>query len=124
MTMSRLPKPANLPLIHPYPRHSSLEVKFTHRPTVALQQFEPTRVQEVILGIFKRFDYTAIDMECLIYFTLQYFHVTPATYEVMHKVVRSHILANFAIEQSGHLRLSEVSMRRSMVCYTIDKREE
>lgn len=78
----------------------------------------------MLLGLFKRFDYIAIDMEALIYFTLQAFHVTPTTYEGMYKMVRSHIMANFAIHQAGHLRLNEVNMRRSLVCYTIDKRED
>lgn len=91
---------------------------------MSFQQFGERRIQEVILGIFKRYDYIAIDMEALIYFTLQAFHVTPAGYEGMYKMVRSHIFSNFAIHQAGHLRLNEISMRRQMVCYTIDKKED
>lgn len=99
-------------------------LRFTSRPTRALQQFDATRIQEVILGFFKRMDYAAVDLEALIYFVLQCFHVTTSTYEVMYKTVRKHIISNFAIHQGANVRLSEISMRRLTVCYTIDKKED
>lgn len=94
----------------------------TRRPTVSLRIIEPNRLQEAILGTFKRFDCHAMDMEALIYFTLQSFDVTPGTYEGTYKVVREHILKNFAIHQAGPLRLADINMYRLSVsvCYTDD----
>lgn len=126
--MAKLPKPAPLPTMpslrpQVMPSHIA-SLRYTSRPTVALSTFDATRIQEVILGIFKKYDYAAIDMEALVYFVLQYFHITPATYEVMHKTVKNHIISNFAIHQGSSVRLSEISMRRLTVCYTIDKHED
>lgn len=87
------------------------------RPTVSINQFEEHRIQEVILGVFKKFDCSIIDMEALIYFVLQEFTVKPHTYEHMYKQVKEHILHNFNIEQGSFTRLNEFNMRRLFVCH-------
>lgn len=108
----------------PHPPSSSAHQRYSHRPTVSFQQFEETRIQEVVLGIFKRFDYKAVDLDALVYFTLQFFYVTPETYEVMHRVVKNHIISHFAISQGKLKPPSDNSTRRLTVCYTIDKKQE
>ncbi len=96
----------------------------TRRPTVAIEAVGPKRIQEVIIGIFKRYDFMPMDLELLVYFTLQSFEVSPAHFESMQRAVRTHIMANFAIHQGAHIRLTDLNMRRITVCYTIERQEE
>lgn len=120
---SSKPHPPSVPAIERV-NTSSAQLRYSHRPTVSFQQFEETRIQEVILGVFRRFDYKAVDLDSLVYFTLQFFYVTPESYEVMHRVVRNHIIAHFAISQGKLKPPSDNSTRRLIVCYTIDKKQE
>lgn len=94
----------------------------TRRPTAMVKSVNPTRLQEAILGTFSRFGVNSMDMEALIYFSLQVIPdlVDPITFESVHRFTRQHILKNFAIHQSGPIRLAEVSMYRLVVCYTDD----
>src|SRR4051812_23389260 len=92
----------------------------TRRPTVFVPSITTHRIQEVVLGTFMRYGHTPIDLEALVYFVLQHFDVNPISYEDMYKLVRKHILSNFAVHQGDHIRLSEVSMRRLTVVYTIE----
>jgi hypothetical protein len=96
----------------------------TQRPTAMLNTFSAPRIQEVVLAMFRRFNCTAIDMETLIYFVLREFHVSIETYQHMHNTVKAHVLKNFAIQQGAPLRLTEVSMRRITVCFTIEQHED
>lgn len=94
------------------------------RPTSMVSTFGPERIQEVVLGIFRRFATTSMDMDALVYFVLREFNVGPSTFEHMQKTVKAHILKNFAIQQGAPLRLTEVAMRRVTVCYTIEGHED
>jgi len=118
--VSAMTKPKTLPFASSY----SNMLRPTRRPTVSISTFENHRIQETILGIFRRFDCDSMDMEALIHFVLHGFNVTPSTYEEMQKTVKAHILKNFAIHQGSNLRLSDVSMRRVTVCHTIEKDQE
>lgn len=105
------------------PTHLDITRK-SRRPTTSFSPIDERRIQEVILGVFRRHQMNAMDMEALIFYSLQAFDVHPDTYEIMFKSVKAHILKHFAIHQGGQLRLSEVLMRRITVCHTIEKDQE
>lgn len=96
----------------------------TRRPTISVSAVVPNvvRLQEAILGTFGRYGVHAMDMEALIHFTLMALPelVDPSTFEGLHRLTREHILKNFAIHQSGPLRLNEISVYRLIVCHTSD----
>jgi hypothetical protein len=94
----------------------------TKRPTVAFNQFIGARIHEVVLGVFKKTGYDALDMEALVFFVLTSFDVTAATYEQMHKTVKAHILKNFAIHQGAYMEAKEV--RRITVLHTIEQDQD
>lgn len=94
------------------------------RPTVMLSISSPPRIQEVVLAVFQRCGRNALDMECLIHMVLREFQVSAVNYEHMYKTVKAHVLKNFAIQQGAPLRLTEVSMRRITVCFTIEQHED
>lgn len=105
------------------PTHLDITRK-SRRPTTSFSPIDERRIQEVILGVFRRHQVNAMDMEALIFYALQAFDVHPDTYEIMFKSVKAHILKHFAIHQGSNLRLSEVMMRRITVCHTIEKDQE
>lgn len=76
------------------------------------------QIQSTVLSVLDRFGYEPIDLEALIFFTLQSFDINPLSYENLYKIIRNHILHNFSLEQGPHVRLSEISMRRITVSYT------
>ena len=92
----------------------------SRRATVAVPppQLDPVRIGEAVLGVFRRFDYTALDLEALIYFTLQAFEVHPASYESVYKSVRQYVMKNFAIQQGRFMGFEQMCMSRLIVCYT------
>jgi len=94
------------------------------RPTVEIHQFDGPRIQEAILGVFKTYNYKAIDLDALIYFALQAFEVVPTSYEYMAGTIRTHIMKHFAIEQGAYRPTSDVHIRRVVVCYTVEKGDE
>jgi len=75
-------------------------------------------MQEATLGAFRRYHYNAMDLEALIYFSMQAFSVDPNTYEGIYKALRTYILKNFAIEQGSFIGYSDFNMHRLIVCYT------
>lgn len=96
----------------------------TRRPTIAIEAFGPRRIQEVIIGVFKRYDFMPMDIEALVYFAMLSFDVTPNNHEDMYRTIKAHSMANFAIHQGKHIRLTDLNMRRVTVCYTIEEQEE
>ncbi len=106
--------------------HGQLDdiTRATRRPTAFHSAFGPDRIQEVILGIFRRFNVSSIDLDALVHFVLREFIIGPETFEHMAKTVKAHVFKNFAIHQGAPLRLTEVHVRRITVCHTIDKDQE
>ena len=108
-----------MPTLPTMPCPSSVEVRrHTRRPTVAIPQLDSNRIGEAIFGVFRRFNYNAIDLEALIYFTMQSFEVRPESYEGMYKIIRNHIIKNFAITQGSFIGMADIHMHRLTVCYT------
>lgn len=110
---------------NPIPHHPTLpsqhvqeDKRYTRRPTVSIPQIDPNRLQEAIFGVFRKYDYNAMDLEALIYFSMQALTVEPNTYEGMYKAMRAYILKNFAIEQGSFIGYAEFSMHRLLICYT------
>lgn len=91
------------------------------KQTVVISQLQPDRIQAAIIGVFKKYDYEPIDLEALIYFTMQKFEVSIHSHESIYKVIRSHIFSNnFTITQGRHLSMSDIYMRRILVSYNVE----
>lgn len=78
-------------------------------------QLHPNKLNLIILELFKKYDYEPIDLEALIFCTLQRFEVSVHAYESMYKFTRQFIISNFKITQGRHRLLQEVDMRRMVV---------
>jgi len=84
--------------------------------------FTTQKIHENLNRIFKQFELKPIDIEALIYLTLQAFDVNPLTYEAMYKIIRQQIVDRYMIQQGSHIPRQDVSMRRVIVYHTKEKK--
>lgn len=96
----------------------------TRNSKAALKKFNPDIIHEIIVGVFRQFSCSSVDLDALIYMVLREFAVEPNKYVGMHSTVKSHILSNFVIKQGEPLAHTEVNMRRINVLNIIHKQEE
>lgn len=73
------------------------------------------RIHSAIMELFKRYDYEPMDLDALIFCTMQKFEISLHSYETMYKTVKQHIIDHFAVQQGRHLLLQDVSMRKLIV---------
>jgi hypothetical protein len=84
--------------------------------------FTTSKIQESLVYIFKKYELKPLDIEVLIYMTLQCFEVAPLTYESMYRIVKQHIISGFVIQQGAHIDRQDVALRRVIVYYTKEKK--
>lgn len=84
--------------------------------------FTTQKIQDSLTRTFKLYEMKPMDIEVLIYLTLQSFDVTPLTYEAMYKIIKAHILNGFVIQQGAHIRMQDISMRRLIIYYVKEKK--
>jgi hypothetical protein len=115
--MSDPKKTSNLGFKPTIPAAGMYQPGAARRPTTSVKVSTNTdRVQEAIRGVFSRFKSSSIDLDALIFFSLQTLQCTsPDKYESMHRLVRDHIMKNFTIHQGGPLRLADQNMYRLIV---------
>ena len=114
-------KPSKLPIEVAFTMPSPIH-RPTRRPTLTIKAVDPRRVQESVLGVFRRFSVISMDIDTLLFYALQAFDpdMKPEEFEGMHRYMRAHVMKNFATFQGETLRLTDFSMHRLTVCYTDD----